>query len=144
MHHPKVLFLYAQLYYQIIQIGVYNILWSQSLKILVSFTDDKPVLKEVQKKKNLKESLVKWREEKQKRLDESLKQKLRKPEFVVSRNCQSKPVTALTAVKNSTYRNVAPRVVCIKIAQIQEFLFSSVWCWCLLDEKLLHNNQLCF
>jgi hypothetical protein len=86
------------------------------LKILVSFTDDKPVLKEVQKKKNIKESLQKWQEEKQKR--ESLKQKSRKPEFVVSRNCQSKPVTALIAVKNSTYRNVAPRVVCVKNLRI--------------------------
>lgn len=80
----------------------------------------KPIMK-----KNLKESLQRWREEKQKRLDEAVKQKLRKPEFVVSRNCQSKPVTALATVKNSTYKNVAPRVVCIKNFIILIFIADS-------------------
>jgi hypothetical protein len=66
-------------------------------------------VQEVFRKKNLKADLVKWREERQKRLEKSKK---KMPEFVVSRNCQSKPVTKLTSVKNSVYKNVPPRVVC--------------------------------
>jgi len=79
------------------------------------FTD----AKNPSKQKNIKESLQKWKEEKQKRQAEA-KLQSRKPTFRVSRHVSSKPVQNLPAtIKSQAYKNVAPRVVISNILNMK-------------------------